>query len=97
MRALGERWNARVLVIPGEPRIVRGPYRWIRHPNYLAVLVSGVALFMLGGLWYSPVLFAKRWTALVGKSLELRFRDLRRQTRSKTERRQHGDHRERQD
>ena len=38
--------------------------------NYLAVLVAGVVIFMLGGLWYSPVLFAKRWVALVGKSEE---------------------------
>ena len=36
--------------------------------NNLAVLVSGVVIFMLGGLWYSPVLFAKRWVSLVGKS-----------------------------
>ncbi len=34
--------------------------------NYLAVLVSGVVLFVLGGLWYSPLLFAKRWVALMG-------------------------------
>jgi hypothetical protein len=38
--------------------------------NYLAVLVSAVAIFMLGGLWYSPVMFAKRWVALQGKSME---------------------------
>jgi uncharacterized protein DUF1761 len=40
------------------------------YVNYLAVLVAGVALFLLGGLWYSPVLFAKRWVALQGKSME---------------------------
>jgi hypothetical protein len=40
------------------------------HVNYLAVLVSGVAIFILGGLWYSPALFAKRWTALMGKTEE---------------------------
>lgn len=39
------------------------------HINYLAVLVAGVAIFMLGGLWYSPVLFAKRWVALQGKTM----------------------------
>src|SRR5439155_3880573 len=38
--------------------------------NYLAVLVSGLAIFFLGGLWYSPVLFAKPWTRLMGKSEE---------------------------
>ncbi|MEP6691694.1 MAG: DUF1761 domain-containing protein [Gemmatimonadaceae bacterium] len=38
--------------------------------HYLAVLVSGVVIFMLGGLWYSPVLFAKPWVALQGKTME---------------------------
>lgn len=37
--------------------------------NYLAVLVAGVVIFVLGGLWYS-VLFAKRWMALMGKTEE---------------------------
>jgi hypothetical protein len=36
--------------------------------HYLAVLVSGVIIFALGGLWYSPVLFAKKWVALMGKT-----------------------------
>ncbi len=34
--------------------------------NYLAVLVAGVAYSMLGGLWYSPILFAKPWMAAMG-------------------------------
>jgi hypothetical protein len=38
--------------------------------NYLAVLVAGVVIFVLGGLWYSPLLFAKRWMALMGKTKE---------------------------
>ena len=38
--------------------------------NNVVVLVSGVVIFLLGGLWYSPVLFAKRWVALIGKSSE---------------------------
>ena len=38
--------------------------------NYLAVLVSGIVIFMLGGLWYSPVLFAKPWIALMGRTEE---------------------------
>jgi len=37
--------------------------------NYLAVLVAGIVIFVLGGLWYS-VLFAKRWMALMGKTEE---------------------------
>jgi Protein of unknown function (DUF1761) len=38
--------------------------------NFLAVLVTGIAIFMLGGLWYSPVMFAKPWIRLQGKSME---------------------------
>lgn len=38
--------------------------------NWLAVLVAAIAIFVLGGLWYSPVLFAKKWIALQGKTEE---------------------------
>ena len=38
--------------------------------NYLAVLVAGILIFALGGLWYSPVLFMKRWIALQGRTEE---------------------------
>jgi len=38
--------------------------------NYLAVLVAGIVIFVLGGLWYSPILFARRWIALQGRTEE---------------------------
>jgi methyltransferase len=46
MASLGERWSFRVLVMPGRALVTGGPYRWMRHPNYLAVLgeIAGVAL-----------------------------------------------------
>ena len=42
----------------------------LSHVNYLAVLVAAVVIFILGGLWYSKMLFAKRWIVLMGKSEE---------------------------
>jgi methyltransferase len=53
--SLGRRWTTRVIVVPGEPLIVRGPYRFIKHPNYLIValeiavvpLALGLPLFAL--------------------------------------------------
>jgi methyltransferase len=44
--ALGDRWTFRVLVLPGKPLVTRGPYRWLRHPNYVAVIgeLLGAAL-----------------------------------------------------
>ena len=40
------------------------------HVNWLAILAAAVVIFLLGGLWYSPVLFAKRWIALQGRTME---------------------------
>ncbi|MGE0360658.1 MAG: isoprenylcysteine carboxylmethyltransferase family protein [Vicinamibacterales bacterium] len=44
--SLGVRWTFRVLVPPGDSLVTRGPYRWLRHPNYVAVAGEflGVAL-----------------------------------------------------
>jgi Protein of unknown function (DUF1761) len=38
--------------------------------NFLAVLVAAIVIFVLGGLWYSPLLFAKKWIALQGRTEE---------------------------
>jgi methyltransferase len=55
--SLGERWNARVLVEPGVPAVTSGPYRHLRHPNYLAVVVELAALPMLHTAWLTAVIF----------------------------------------
>jgi methyltransferase len=49
--SLGRLWTFRVLVVPGEPLVRRGPYRWVRHPNYIGVAgeIAGAAMWM-GGL-----------------------------------------------
>jgi len=51
VRALGDRWNVRILVIPGAPLVNSGPYRWLRHPNYVAVAVELLAGPMMFGAW----------------------------------------------
>ena len=45
---LGERWTYRVLVPPDAPLVTRGPYAWVRHPNYLAVFgeIAGMAMLV---------------------------------------------------
>jgi len=55
---LGSRWNVRVIVVPGEPVVTTGPYRWLRHPNYVAVALEGVALPLVHGAWLSALLFS---------------------------------------
>jgi methyltransferase len=54
---LGPRWNTRVIVVPGLPLVHSGPYRWLRHPNYLAVVVEGVALPLAHTAWLTAAVF----------------------------------------
>jgi methyltransferase len=57
IRSLGPRWSARVIVMPGVPLVTGGPYRWFRHPNYVAVIVEGAALPLAGSAWITAVAF----------------------------------------
>ncbi|WP_374233528.1 isoprenylcysteine carboxyl methyltransferase family protein [Cellulomonas sp. ACRRI] len=54
---LGPRWNTRVIVVPGLPLVDRGPYRWIPHPNYVAVVVEGLALPLVHTAWVTAAAF----------------------------------------
>lgn len=47
---LGPRWTTRVVVLPEAPLVARGPYRWMRHPNYAAVSVELAAIPLAFGL-----------------------------------------------
>jgi len=46
--SLGRFWSFHVLVLKGVPLVESGPYRWLRHPNYVALMgeIAGVALMM---------------------------------------------------
>lgn len=54
---LGPRWNTRVIIVPGLPLIQGGPYRWLKHPNYLAVVVEGFALPLIHSAWVTAIAF----------------------------------------
>jgi methyltransferase len=54
---LGPRWNTRIVVIPGLPLVDRGPYRWLPHPNYVAVVLEGIALPLVHTAWVTAVIF----------------------------------------
>lgn len=54
---LGRRWNTRVIVVPRAPLVRRGPYRWLHHPNYVAVVAEGVALPMVHTAWLTATCF----------------------------------------
>lgn len=55
--SLGLRWNTRIVVVPNLALVTEGPYRWFRHPNYVAVVAEGVALPLVHTAWLTAVLF----------------------------------------
>lgn len=67
---LGHRWNTRVIVVPDLPLVRRGPYRWFRHPNYVAVVVEGFALPLVHSAWITATVF----TAVNAALLTVRIR-----------------------
>jgi methyltransferase len=48
---LGRRWTIRVVVVPGEEPVARGPYRFLRHPNYVVVTLELLLIPLLVGAW----------------------------------------------
>lgn len=55
--ALGPQWNTRVVVVPRLSRVASGPYRWLRHPNYVAVAAEGAALPLVHAAWITAAVF----------------------------------------
>ena len=62
---LGPRWNTRVIVVPGLPPVRSGPYRLLPHPNYVAVVVEGLALPLVHACWWTAVGFTLANAALL--------------------------------
>lgn len=65
IRTLGPQWNTRVVRVPGQARVTAGPYRWLSHPNYVAVVVEGVALPLVHTAWVTALLFTVANLALL--------------------------------
>jgi methyltransferase len=55
---LGERWTTRIICLPRAPLVAGGPYRFLRHPNYLAVVAEMAALPLLHGAWLTAAGFS---------------------------------------
>lgn len=65
---LGPRWNTRVIVLPEAEPVTGGPYRFVRHPNYVAVVLELLVLPLVHGAWLTALVFT------VGNALLLRVR-----------------------
>jgi methyltransferase len=76
IRTLGHQWNTRVVVVPGAGRVAHGPYRWFAHPNYVAVVVEGVALPLVHTAWVTALVFTVLNAALLTVRLRAEERAL---------------------
>ena len=74
---LGPQWNTRVIVVPGLPLVSGGPYRFLRHPNYVAVVVEGFALPLVHSAWVTAVAFTVLNAALLTVRIRVEDRALR--------------------
>ncbi|MEM7481128.1 MAG: isoprenylcysteine carboxylmethyltransferase family protein [Acidobacteriota bacterium] len=72
IRTLGTRWTTRVLVLSEAPLVEGGPFRWLRHPNYLAVALELFALPLIHGAYGTALIWGilNLWLLKVRISIE---------------------------
>ena len=63
--SLGRQWCTRIVVVPGRSAVTSGPYRFLRHPNYLAVVLEGIALPLVHTAWITAAVFTVANAALL--------------------------------
>ena len=75
--ALGRCWNTRIIVLPHMKLVTRGPYRFIRHPNYLAVITEFIAIPFLCGAYYTAAIFSLANACILARRIPQEERALR--------------------
>ena len=71
LMSLGPYWTTRVITLPGAPLVRRGPYRYIRHPNYLVVAAEIAVLPLAFGAWAVAAVFSALNAALLAWRISL--------------------------
>lgn len=55
---LGRRWTTRIIVVPGETKVAKGPFALVPHPNYLLVIAEILVAPLVLGLWEVAAIFS---------------------------------------
>ena len=58
LASLGRFWTTRIITLPGAPLVRKGPYRFLRHPNYLVVVLEIALLPLSFGAWHIALIFS---------------------------------------
>ncbi len=69
--SLGRYWTTRIITLPGAPIVRRGPYRWLRHPNYAIVAAEIAVLPLVFGAWPIALVFSVLNTLLLRHRIRL--------------------------
>jgi methyltransferase len=76
MATLGSAWTFRVVVVPGDRLVASGPYRFLRHPNYVGVLFELVGVVLMTRAYVSGPLAVVLFGSLVLKRISVESRAL---------------------
>ena len=57
IRSLGKFWNTRILIVPGERLVTKGPYKYLRHPNYVSVVIEIAVIPLIFSCYITAVVF----------------------------------------
>ena len=77
LTTLGRRWTTRIIVVPGEKLVARGPYRFVDHPNYVVVALEIALLPLVFGLWEIALIFSLLNAAVLWVRIRAENRALR--------------------
>lgn len=77
LATLGSRWTTRIIVVPGETLVSRGPYRFLTHPNYLVVIGEIAVLPLCLGLPWIAIFFSLLNARILGVRIRAENRGLR--------------------
>jgi methyltransferase len=72
--SLGRFWTTRILTLPGAPLVEKGPYRWLRHPNYLVVAAEIASLPLAFGAVAVAAAFSVLNLVLIGRRIGIEER-----------------------
>ena len=74
---LGRAWTFRVVVVPGDPLVARGPYRLMRHPNYAAVVGELLGAALMTGAVFAGLVGTAAFAVLLRKRIAVEERMLK--------------------
>ena len=74
--SLGRYWTTRIITVPGAPLVRRGPFRFVRHPNYLIVEAEIIVVPMIAGAWELALIFGIANAAVLALRISVEERAL---------------------